>query len=164
MDVTIAGWAGTVPPLPELLARVAALRERGCEVQLLRADRILGRDHLAAAVARADRAFAAGRNVAASWPLEVLRYAAGERQIGRALDALGLAPGPARVASVVRGDPEPLAGLARELAWRRDDAALEFSPEKLAAWGLDAREVAALPPARRADLGLERVALADDAR
>ena len=159
--MTIEGWRGAAPPIPNLVARLSHLPG---PVQLLRADRIMGRDHLRSAVEKADRAFEQGRNVATTWPLEVLRYAAGERQIGRALAFLGLAAGPAAVAVVLRGDPAEWHSLARALGWERDDAVLDGSDAVLDAWGIAPAARAMLPPDRRADLVLERVALSDVAR
>lgn len=163
MRVELRGYRGRVADVPGILRRVAGLAPRA-EVQLLRADRILGEDHLQSAILHADRAFAAGRNAAAAWPLEVLRYAAGERQLGKALSFLGLAEGVEGVAAVVRGDAATLDALAAALGWTRDDRVLAATPTKLDAWRATDAERAAFPPERVADFALERVALADVAR
>lgn len=56
-----------------------------CAIQAFDADYVLGRDHLRAAVERADRAFEREENVARDRAVEILLYAAGRRQIDRAL-------------------------------------------------------------------------------
>lgn len=57
----------------------------GCTVQAFDARYVAGRDHLASALTHANRAFERGENVARERAVEVLLYAAGRRQIRRAL-------------------------------------------------------------------------------
>lgn len=74
--------------------------EFDCAVQAFDADYVLGRDHLRAAVERADRAFERGDNVARERAVEILLYAAGRRQINRAL-RMGVGEGETDVVVVV---------------------------------------------------------------
>ena len=57
-----------------------------CTVQAFDARYVVDRAHLERAVELADRAFARGRNVARDRGIEILLYAAGRRQIDRALE------------------------------------------------------------------------------
>jgi len=57
----------------------------GCAVQAFDARYVAGREHLAAAVEHANRALERGENVARDRAVEILLYAAGRRQIHRAL-------------------------------------------------------------------------------
>ena len=151
MSPSVAGYRGPVRDVKSLVQRAQGLT-------LLRADRVYGRDHLLHAAALAERAVAEGRARSADVQTETLLYAAGERQIGKALDFLGLRDGMDAVAVVAWSDPEPL---ARALGWTRDDAVLEGGPSVLDAFGVGEEERAMLPPERWAELVLEKVALTD---
>ncbi|HEX2021832.1 MAG TPA: KEOPS complex subunit Cgi121, partial [Candidatus Thermoplasmatota archaeon] len=104
-----------------------------------------------------------GRSRASDLATETLVYAAGERQIGRALEKMGLKEGARGIAAVAWG-PEAeaaLDALAAERGWVRDDATLDGTDAKLDAWGIGAEERAVVPRERWGDLVLERVALVD---
>jgi KEOPS complex subunit Cgi121 len=85
----------------------------GCAVQAFDARLVVDRAHLAAAVERANRATARGENVARDRSVEILLYAAGRRQIDRALE-MGVSAGTGPVVAVVDGDDE--AGAAEAVA------------------------------------------------
>jgi KEOPS complex subunit Cgi121 len=146
----VRGYACEVADVRALLATVP----RG--VQLVRADRVYGRDHLLLAADLAARAHAQGRARASDVATETLLYAAGERQIGKALALLGLQPGVRAVAVVSWGEPwQPPA------SWRRDDGVLAGDVHVLDAFGVSAAERALFARERWGDLILERVALSD---
>ena len=85
--------------------------EHGCAVQAFDADHVADRVHLESAVTHANRAFERGENVASDRAVEILLYAAGRRQIRRAL-AMGVDEGECEVAVVVDGDEEEAAASA----------------------------------------------------
>lgn len=149
-EPTIAAYH--CPPLTDIKALLAHVPKG---VQLLRADRIYGADHLRHAAALAARAFADGRARSGDLATETLLYAAGERQIGKALAFMGLAPGVASVAAVSWSAWMPPAD------WTRDDAALAGGAHVLDAFGVTPTERAMLPRERWGELILERVALTD---
>ncbi len=62
------------------------------KIQLLRADRIAGTEHLALASANALRAFSQGRARSRSLEMEILLYASCQRQISKAIEMLGVTP------------------------------------------------------------------------
>ncbi|MHB8604371.1 MAG: KEOPS complex subunit Cgi121 [Thermoplasmatota archaeon] len=166
--IEIRGYVGDIADLKLLLANVDEISARfKCDVQLARADRILDRAHLERAASLAERAFSEGRNSANAFGLETLRYAAGERQISKALERLGLRAArssPSRVAALARGARagEALDALAVSLDWRRDDTVLENDVVSvLDALGVSAAERAAIPRERWPLLVMERVALVD---
>jgi KEOPS complex subunit Cgi121 len=74
--------------------------EHGVTVQAFDARYVVSRRHLERAVELADRAFERGENVARDRGVEILLYAAGRRQIDRAL-ALGVDAGEQRVVVLV---------------------------------------------------------------
>jgi KEOPS complex subunit Cgi121 len=157
----IAGARGVVDDVKAVLAAVGRFEARNkCEAQLLDANLVCGVDHLRSAVEHAERAFARGTNVAKRRTVEILRYAAGVRQIDAALEKMGLKAGLDAVAVVVLGGAEAN-DLIDALGWTRDDDVLVATEEKLARFGIGEAERRAVPPERRPDLVLERVAHVD---
>lgn len=146
----VHGYTCDVTDVRALLATVPR------SVQLLRADRVYGKDHLLLASDLAARAHAQGRGRAGDVATETLLYAAGERQIGKALALLGLEPGVRGVAVVSWG-----VTWSPPASWRRDDAVLSGGALVLDAFRVSAEERALFPPERWGDLILERVALSD---
>ncbi len=62
------------------------------KIQLMRADRIAGTEHLTLASANALRAFSQGQARSRSLEMEILLYASCKRQISKAIEMLGLTP------------------------------------------------------------------------
>ena len=83
----------TVDDVDEFVERLGAVGdEHGVTVQAFDAGSVVDRGHLERAVVLADRAFDRGENVARDRSVEILCYAAGRRQIERAL-AMGVSAG-----------------------------------------------------------------------
>ncbi|NHN60680.1 MULTISPECIES: KEOPS complex subunit Cgi121 [Halorussus] len=177
----VVGGRAAVPDLDDFLADLGAVGDEfDCAVQAFDADYVLGRDHLRAAVERADRAFERGENVARERPVEILLYAAGRRQINRAL-RMGVAEGesdvvvvvhsPAGDAAAERAAAEKVCDLLGGGASSSGPADAEADPDQLAADRIDREAVAtffdvseaelAATDATLADLVRERVALLD---
>lgn len=148
-------YRGEVRDLKALVARV-----RGAPLQLVRADRVYGADHLRHAAALAARAIEEGRARSADLATETLVYAAGERQVHKALALLGLQAATRGIAAVA-WDAAALDALAREQGWTRDDALLEGDEGALEALGVTTAEREMLPRERWGELVLEKVALSD---
>jgi KEOPS complex subunit Cgi121 len=77
----------------------------GATVQAFDARYVVDREHLERALERADRAFERDENVARERSVEVLLYAAGRRQIDRALE-MGVSAGRLPVVVLVDGGAE----------------------------------------------------------
>lgn len=152
MTIHVEGYR--TPPLADVKTLLA--RSRG--MALARADRVYGRDHLLHAATLAKRAVDEDRARTADVATETMLYAAGERQIGKALAFLGINEATRAVAVAAWEDPTEFA--ARE-GWTRDDAVLDGDASVLDAFGVSAEERAMLPRDRWGDLVLERVALTD---
>lgn len=132
-------------------------------VQVVRADRVVGAIHVRQAARHARRAIAEGRGQANSLETEFLRYLAGERQVKSALAKMGL-PDVCDGAVAVAFGPkrkDALQHLVHALAADEDDGLAAASMEKLEAFGITAKAIAATTPARRLDLALEAVAAVD---
>lgn len=94
-----------VDDLDEFLAELdRAAAANGVTVQAFHADYVVSADHLRRAVELADRAIERGENVARDRAVEVLCYAAGRRQIRKALE-MGVSEGEQR-AIVLVDSPE----------------------------------------------------------
>lgn len=141
-----------------LAALRAEQRDCGCTIQAIDAGKMAGERHALQAARNALRAFSERRNVAKDLGMEILRYAAGERQIERAI-SMGISSSTKRIALVVihEGSLPDLSSLViidgqglspdRELLKETFD----ISQDELSAAGED----------RLSDLILERVALVD---
>ncbi|WP_430503444.1 KEOPS complex subunit Cgi121 [Haloparvum sp. PAK95] len=93
VDVRIVEGVAHVDDLDEFLATVDEIRaETGAVVQLFDARYVVSREHLTRAVGLAERAAARDEAVARDRAVEVLLYAAGRRQIDRALE-MGVSEG-----------------------------------------------------------------------
>ena len=111
-----------IEDLDDFLDEIGAIGDEfDCAVQAFDADYVVGPDHLQAAVERADRAFERDENVAREFAVEILLYAAGRRQINRALrmgvgegesDVVVVAHSPASDASADDADREEAAATA----------------------------------------------------
>jgi len=95
--------------------------------QLLRAERIAGRRHLEFALEQAERAFRRGKNICNDLAMEVLVRAAATRQIGTAIERLGVR-GAKEVVLVCEEVPEELLA---SYGCRECEDVLELSEEKL---------------------------------
>lgn len=79
--------------------------EYDCAVQAFDARYVAGRSHVESAVRHANRAFDRGENVARERAVEIMLYAAGRRQINRAVE-MGVSEGETAAVLVVDGDDE----------------------------------------------------------
>ena len=94
----------TVTDLDDYLATVDAVGDKtGCTVQVFDARYVVDETHLRRALTFADRAFTRGENVARDRGVEILLYAAGRRQIDRALE-MGVSEGTLPVVALVAAD------------------------------------------------------------
>jgi KEOPS complex subunit Cgi121 len=121
---------------------------------------VADREHIAAAVERANRAFDRGANVADERSVEILLYAAGRRQIRRALE-MGVGEGEQAVVVVVDGGDEDAAAEAVESVLAEEQPTLSGDEETLRAFfGVSDAELAATG-GDLAGVVRERVALLD---
>lgn len=158
-----------ITDLDETLTAVDAVAdETDCTVQGFDARYVTDETHLRRALTLADRAFDRGENVARDRGVEVLLYAAGRRQIDRALE-MGLSEGEIPVVYLVAAPSDDPGGTERErtavdrLRERPSFTPGEVSPnpDRLRSFfEITDRELAATD-GDLADLVHERVALLD---
>ncbi|MGB9986959.1 KEOPS complex subunit Cgi121 [Salarchaeum japonicum] len=134
--------------------------DHDCAVQAFDAAYVAGRPHLETAVRHANRSFDRGENVARDRAVEILLYAAGRRQIRRALE-MGVAEGETDAVIVVDGGDEPAAvDELRPLVDERDTLDSLDEPALTDFFDISDAERAATD-ASLTDLVRERVALLD---
>jgi KEOPS complex subunit Cgi121 len=116
VGVDADGAAEPFPDVEAFVTRLGEIREvHGAAVQAVDARYVAGRAHLERAVALATRAHERADAIADDRAVEILLYAAGRRQINRALE-LGVGEGETPVVVVVDGGDEAAAAEAvREL-------------------------------------------------
>ncbi len=78
-------------------------KEKNIVIQALDADKLAGEEHLRFAVEKAIRSFKTGRNIANDLAKEIMLYAAGTRQINKAI-RLGVHNGENNIALVAIGE------------------------------------------------------------
>jgi KEOPS complex subunit Cgi121 len=100
----------TVESVDDFVARLGAIGdEHGVTVQAFDASYVVDRAHLERAVELADRATDRGENVARDRSVEILCYAAGRRQIQRAL-TMGVSAGETPAVVLVDAGPDGESG------------------------------------------------------
>jgi KEOPS complex subunit Cgi121 len=153
----------TVEDVDGFVARLGTIGdEHGCTVQAFDAHYIVSRRHLERALTLADRARERGEAVARERAVEILLYAAGRRQIERALE-LGVDEGDQPVVVLVasEGGDERDAASAIETLLDSNATLGSFDEERVRAFfDIEERELAATD-AGLAALVCERVALLD---
>ena len=96
---------------------------------------VCGKDHIISAVRHAERSFGNGTNRSKTLLTEILLYAAGERQISKALDRMRPKDGCREYALALLDVPDDL-GL-EGIGMERDDSIIEANENKAKAMGLD---------------------------
>ncbi len=160
-QVALTGVRG--PLRLEDILFTAKKSNRIAPLQVVRADRVVGPDHVRSAGMHAQRSFAEGRGHAKTLDVEFLRYLAGERQIKRALDKMGVPDGHPAGVVVTLGEKrlDALEHFVHTLGLATDDTLVAASEEKLRAFGVTDLQLAATTPSQRIHLALEAVAEVD---
>lgn len=158
-----------IPNLSDFLKSVSSIAsENEVIVQGLNADLIAGERHLHFAVGKALRAVAAGRNIAKDPGIEIMRYAAGERQIERSF-SIGLREGENNAVFVLLGKIDNLIlafpAIKKLIEEKPCPELLAYSDAKrkgiLAQFWITDEEIEAAGEEYVPELVIERVALAD---
>ena len=135
--VGVVGGRASVSDVDELLGKLAkADRENWTTSQAFDASSIAGKEHLVHAARLALAAHTAKRNFAGSLNIELVCWAAAERQIARAFEKVGVRKGSKGLAILALGGSRArvrwaLVSICRELGIERDDGVLELTREKV---------------------------------
>jgi KEOPS complex subunit Cgi121 len=158
-----------IPNLFGFLKTVSSIAsENEVVIQGLNADLIAGERHLHLAIRKALRAITAGRNIAKDPGIEIMRYAAGERQIEKSF-SIGLREGVNNAVFVLFGKMDNLIPALSEIRKLIDEkpcsGLLAYSNSKksgiFSLFGITEAEIEASGEEHIPELVIERVALAD---
>jgi len=105
---------------------VAALEKRlQCSIQVMRAERVFGRDHVESAFMKAVRAFTNNDNISDSVTLETMIYISGCRQIQEAFAFIGVGEDTSEIVCISTCDEKDATEIADRLALQVDDRILQ---------------------------------------
>jgi KEOPS complex subunit Cgi121 len=165
-EIGIAGGNVVVDRVDKLIKKLSDIdRKHGTVSQIFDASRIAGKEHLLHAARLALIAQAAGKGFASSLSVELACWAAGERQIDRAFEKVGIRRGTEALAVLTLGKTrlqvrKAQAEILNGLRVDRDDGVIELAPRKIAqllrVFSIPKRELS-IADIRK--LVLERVAL-----
>ncbi|GGO03243.1 MULTISPECIES: KEOPS complex subunit Cgi121 [Haloarcula] len=149
----------TIEDVAEFVTELDAIGERyDATVQAFDARYVVDRSHLERAVALAERARERGDTIADDFGVEILLYAAGRRQINRAL-AMGVSEGECPVVAVVVGGDEAGAAEALQALLESGETLDEYDPERVRSFFDVSDAELAATDGTLADAVRERVAL-----
>lgn len=135
-------------------AIVKHFTDMGGDVVLFNPEMIIGKSHIMSAVMHADRSFSEGTNRSRTILTEIILYAAGERQIGKAMNKMRPTLGDSRFAAAVLNIDGDLR--LEQIGMTRNDGLLNSTPEKAEKFGLKPVQNISFE-----DLILEKIATVD---
>lgn len=147
------GFADVKIPNPDVALKELRRQLGDSEVQIMRADRVAGPEHLFFAAENAVRALRQGRGRSKSLAMETLLSTSGQRQISRAVQILGVTPQTKEIVVTIFSkqslSEDKLISLAQSvLGGKRRDLVLEVSSRKKirelsTTYGISSKELAA---------------------
>ena len=149
MNVQVIGIKGSIG-FDDIVKHFTGL---GGDVVLLDPNMVCGRDHIISAVMHAERAIANGTNRSKTLLTETLLYAAGDRQIGRAIEKMRPKNGNDGMVAVLFDINDPK---LEQIGLLRCDGLIDASPEKARNLGVDVFDGMSCE-----DAALEHVAMVD---
>jgi KEOPS complex subunit Cgi121 len=159
----IMGARGHIRDIDEFLKNVAAIEKRhSITIQFFRADRIFGAEHLQSAAEKAVRSIENKTSMSKNMGMEIMLFAAAERQTSEALRKIGIFKGIVEMGLVVIGQVP--ANLFEELGILWDDSVLGPEGKDYSMFGITPEEIGILGEARIPELVLEKVALSEVTR
>jgi KEOPS complex subunit Cgi121 len=170
--ITIIGARGSIRNVEVFVQQLLDFSQNEhMVIQALDATVVYGKDHLMSATDHAVRAFERKTNSTNSLALEILLYAAGERQIQKAIKKIGVKKGRQQIAFVITDrvnkqkkssfDESVIHRLLARFHLTKDDTILEGDRLTLKRFGITDRELSTLPESKYGELILEKVALVD---
>ncbi len=151
--------------LDEFLHKVKKIsKEKSAVIQALDADKLAGEEHIRFAVEKAINSFKTGRNIASDLSMEIMLYAAGTRQISKAMRS-GVHKGQNSIVLVAIGDKQRLSSFDKIFTEISPMPVLQYNETKketiMKAFNITKEELEAVGDEKIPGLVLERVALVD---
>ncbi|HUT00501.1 MAG TPA: KEOPS complex subunit Cgi121 [Candidatus Thermoplasmatota archaeon] len=170
--IVVIGTNGTIENIEGFIQQLLTFSTKeNLVIQALDATVIYSEGHLISATNHAQRAFEQGTNATNSLALEILLYAAGERQIEKALKKIGIKKGKQKIAFVLTDplnqktnrkiDPTVIKNLLKTFHLTIDENAIHGDRTTLKRFGITDQELSTIPETHYGDLILEKVAMVD---
>jgi KEOPS complex subunit Cgi121 len=170
--ITILGASGMIQDVESFIHQLSMFSSKERLVaQAFDARLIYGKEHILSAVTHAKRSFQQGTNATNTLALEILLYAAGERQIQKAIKKMGVKKGKQGIVFLLtdvsaqknrKGSDEAVVQrLLKTFQFTRDDSVINGDRETLKRFGVTKNEVSTVSKDRYGDLILEKIALVD---
>ncbi len=166
MDIKIISGLVRIKNLSEFLRTLNKISSlNSVIIQALDADKIAGEQHIRFAVKKATIAMETHINVANDFGVEIMRYAAGERQIEKAF-SIGLHEGDNRAAFVIVGDKQDVSLASNNILEIINERPLiDYSASKresiISKFNITEPEIEVVGEDKIPKLVIERVALVD---
>lgn len=164
----IVGAKGFIQNIEDFLEKTRVFSEENKIVlQVFDAEVIYGKNHLISALNHAKKAFEEKRNTTNTLEMEILLYAAGERQLKLAIPKVGFKKGEAKIATVFyveknKVDLEHVVEkFLKEFNLKKDNKVLEGDINTLKKFGIKDNEIKTVSDDKYGDLILEKVAMVD---
>lgn len=170
--ITILGAQGTIKNVDSFIQQLLQFsNEEHLVIQAFDATVIYSKDHLISAATHAKRAFLQGTNATNSLALEILLYAAGERQIQKAIKKVGVEKGEQQIVFLITDsadqkgkksiDKAVIRRILKTFQLTTDEQELKADRETLKRFGITEIELSTIPEEKYGDLILEKIALVD---
>ena len=170
--IVVFGAQGIIKDVEAFISQVLQFsNEERVVLQVMDATMVYSKDHLLSATLHATRACEQGTNATGRLGLEIMLYAAGERQIDKAIKKMGVKNGKQRIAVVLtdmlrqnmkgnRGERVRKKFLTT-FHFKADDSVLHGDMRTLKRFGISEKELSTVPESQYGDLILEKVAFVD---
>ena len=170
--IVVVGAYGTIKDIDLFVQELLLFsKKENLVIQAFDATVVYGKDHLISATTHAQRAFKQGRNATNSLALEILLYAAGERQIQKAIKKMGVKKGKQQIAFILTNeltqkknkhiDEAVIKKFLETFHLVSAEKVLEGNRNTLKRFGITTQELATISEGNYGDLILEKVALVD---
>jgi KEOPS complex subunit Cgi121 len=162
----IIGAKGNIENIDNYLKKIKKFSiKNNVTIQVFNADLIFGEKHLISAYEHAVRSIKQNRNKTNSLEMEILLYAAGERQLKIAIPKMGFKKGESNLAIIIINKDKKLEKIIKnfldEFNLERNDNLLRGDESTLKKFGLKKKEMETVSKNKYQDLILEKVALVD---
>ena len=164
----IIGAKGFIQNIDDFLEKTRIFSEENKVVlQVFDAEVIYDEKHLISALINAKRAFDEKKNTTNTLEMEILLYAAGERQLKLAIPKIGFKKGKVNIAVLFYDDKNKLdmdfviTKFLKELDLKKDNKVLKGDINTLKKFGIIDSEIKTVSEERYSDLILEKVAMVD---
>ncbi len=167
--IEFIGCKGVISNVNEFISMVADFsQETKVGIQLLDANFVFGKDHIISSFEHAKRAILRDEASTNSFEMELLLYAAGERQIKHAISKMGVKNGDAKFAAIFIINDKKVGNIDNIIDnflqffnFKRDDEVLDPDKSKLIDFGIKKQSIDSVKKDQLFHLVLEKIALVD---